>query len=207
MEVMLSFVALVIIAIAIILHEVAHGYAAYLLGDPTAKDQGRLTLNPIPHIDLFGTLLIPAFLFIVQSPFLFGWAKPVPYNPYNLRGTYGEAIVAAAGPLTNIALALVFAGIYHLFAGVVAKELFVMGVGINIFLALLNLIPVPPLDGSKIVSVLLPVERRLWFEERVGSLMHQPLALIVLLLIIVFFLSQPLAVFVWFLTSLLLGVS
>ena len=87
----------------------SHGYAAFLLGDPTAKNQGRLTLNPIRHLDLFGSILIPAFLVITNAGFLFGWAKPVPYNPYNLRNQkWGEAIVAVAGPASNIFIALVF---------------------------------------------------------------------------------------------------
>ena len=206
MAVMLPITAsILIIGIAIILHEVAHGYAAFLLGDPTARDQGRLTLNPIAHIDLIGTVIIPAFLIITQSGFLFGWAKPVPYNPYNLRGKYGEAIVAAAGPLTNIGLALLFGALYRVFSESVAPDLFFAAVGINLFLALLNLIPVPPLDGSKIVSALLPVHARLRYEEKVASFAHRPLFLIVLLLFIVFFLSEPLATFVWFLTALVLG--
>ncbi|MDE0243159.1 MAG: site-2 protease family protein [Candidatus Kaiserbacteria bacterium] len=197
---------ILIIGIAVILHEVAHGYAASLLGDPTARDQGRLTLNPIPHIDLIGTIIIPAFLIITNAGILFGWAKPVPYNPYNLRGRFGEALVAAAGPATNIALALLFALLFRLFADASAVPLFSMAVGINLFLAFLNLIPVPPLDGSKIVSAFLPMQTRLRFEEKVAEVGSNPIFLILVLLGIVFFLAQPLATLVWFITQRFLGV-
>ena len=197
--------SVLIIGVAIILHEVAHGYAAFLLGDPTAKDQGRLTLNPVSHIDLLGTIIIPAFLIITQSGFLFGWAKPVPYNPYNLRGRYGEAIVAAAGPLTNIGLAILFALVYRLFGDVASNEFFSMAVIINLFLAFLNLLPIPPLDGSKIISALLPMETRLRFEEKTASFTQNPLVLILILLGIVFFLSKPIVYVVLVITMLMLG--
>ena len=98
----------VVLILTVILHEVAHGYMALLLGDPTAEQEGRLTLNPIPHIDILGTIIVPGILILTGAGILFGWAKPVPYNPYNLRGRYGEAAVAAAGPGINIAIAVVF---------------------------------------------------------------------------------------------------
>ncbi|MBP7770503.1 MAG: site-2 protease family protein, partial [Candidatus Pacebacteria bacterium] len=100
--------AIGVLVVSIVLHEVAHGYMANFLGDPTARLQGRLTLNPISHIDPIGSLLLPAILVITQSPMLIGYAKPVPYNPYNLRGKYAEGWVAFAGPGVNIILALIF---------------------------------------------------------------------------------------------------
>lgn len=147
-----------ILIFSIILHEVAHGYAADKLGDPTARYAGRLTLNPIPHIDILGSIILPIISSLSPGGFLFGWAKPVPYNPYNLTKAprWGEFIVAAAGPGTNFALTLVFA----LLARVVEDPSFVaicfIGVLVNLWLGILNLIPIPPLDGSKVLSGLLP---------------------------------------------------
>ena len=141
-------------------HEYMHGFAANQLGDPTAKNAGRLSLNPIKHLDLVGSVLIPLFLVIMQSPFLFGWAKPVPFNPYNLRNRkWGEAIVAAAGPGINIVIALVFGLILRFGASampVPAVFIVEMITLINILLAIFNLVPIPPLDGSKILFALLP---------------------------------------------------
>src|SRR3989338_241276 len=100
--------SILILILSVVVHEVSHGFAANYLGDPTARLAGRLTLNPIPHLDPIGSILIPLLLFFTKAGAMFGWAKPVPVNPYNLRGKYGEAIVAAAGPLSNIVLAIVF---------------------------------------------------------------------------------------------------
>lgn len=151
--------SLVILVVSVILHEVAHGYMANYLGDPTARLQGRLTLNPISHIDPVGSLFLPAILVFTQAPILIGWAKPVPYNPYNLPGKYDETLVAFAGPATNIGLALIFGLIIRFFGGVLDSglvEAFSVIVYINLLLALFNLIPIPPLDGSKILSGILP---------------------------------------------------
>ena len=101
----IAIFSILILIISIVVHEVAHGYMAYRLGDNTAKMAGRLTLNPIVHIDLYGSILIPGLLLLSGSPILFGWAKPVPYNPYNLTGSLAELRVAIEGPLSNIALA------------------------------------------------------------------------------------------------------
>ncbi|MBC7836345.1 site-2 protease family protein [Acetobacteraceae bacterium] len=158
MQIDIIFGILVLI-FSVILHEVAHGYMANWLGDPTAKLQGRLTLNPISHIDPVGTILLPAILFITHSPLLIGYAKPVPYNPYNLSGKYDEGFVAFAGPGTNIALALFFGLIIRFFGGELSPSLleaFAVIAYINMLLALFNLIPVPPLDGSKVLSTVLP---------------------------------------------------
>ena len=159
--------------LAITFHEAMHGYAAYRLGDPTAKQLGRLTLNPIAHIDPFGSVLVPALLFLTQAPILFGWAKPVPVNFFRLRNPKQDMVwVAAAGPLTNLALAAV-SGIFYQLVLLVAQMLppstytflgFFKGmaefsVAINVLLALFNLIPVPPLDGGRILVGLLPREQ------------------------------------------------
>jgi Zn-dependent protease len=147
-----------VLLFSVVVHEVAHGYVALVNGDPTAKMLGRLTLNPVPHIDLVGTIVVPALLLISHAGILFGWAKPVPVNPLNYRHyRWGETLVSAAGPLSNLALAVIFAlvlrsGLEN--PGLVKLASF--GVSINIILALFNLIPIPPLDGSHILSILLP---------------------------------------------------
>ena len=149
---------IVVIIFSVIIHEVMHGVAADSLGDPTARYAGRLTLNPIPHLDLFGSIILPIIFALTPGGFLFGWAKPVPYNPYNLfrAPRWGEAIVAAAGPASNLALALLGGLIIRLqlFPDVAGVLMYI--VAINISLMVLNLIPVPPLDGSKILSSILP---------------------------------------------------
>ena len=158
METIIIIAALII---SIVLHEMAHGYAANWLGDPTARLQGRLSINPIVHLDLLGSIIIPALLFFSNAGFLFGWAKPVPYNPYNLSDQrYGEAKVAAAGPAVNIIIAVIFAILIRLADPLGLNSAFIglasFVVYINILLALFNLIPIPPLDGSKILTALLP---------------------------------------------------
>lgn len=139
-------------------HEYMHGFAANQLGDPTAKNAGRLSLNPIKHLDLVGSVLIPFFLVIMHSPFLFGWAKPVPYNPNNLRDKkWGDAIVSVAGPLGNLILALLFAIVLRFISPVSPlTELIAQVILINLVLMIFNLMPIPPLDGSKILASFLP---------------------------------------------------
>ena len=158
----LLLVIVVILILSVIIHELAHGYAALALGDPTAKLAGRLTLNPLPHIDLLGSIIIPAILVLSSAGFVFGWAKPVPYNPYNFQkgGKWGEAFVAFAGPGVNILIALVF-GLLIRFAPLLSfpasfTEIVSFIVFINILLAFFNLIPFPPLDGSKVIKPFLP---------------------------------------------------
>ncbi|MEI6420448.1 MAG: site-2 protease family protein [bacterium] len=144
------------------IHEVAHGYVAFVFGDPTAKYEGRLTLNPLKHIDFFGSIFLPAILLLTNSGILFGWAKPVPYNPYNLKNRrLAEGMIALAGPVTNLTLASIFAVMGRIFVSynlvsVEFMKIIVMVVIINVGLALFNLIPLPPLDGSKIISLVLP---------------------------------------------------
>lgn len=143
-------------------HEVAHGAAAYAFGDPTAKNQGRLSLNPLKHIDLVGSIILPLALYLLSAGFLFGWAKPVPYNPYNLKNRrLGEFCVAVAGIATNFIIAITFAVILNfseaLHFTLPAIYLIAYIVLLNITLGIFNLVPVPPLDGSKILFTLLPI--------------------------------------------------
>ncbi len=162
----ISIWALPVLA-AIIFHEVAHGWVAYRLGDPTAARMGRLTLNPLSHVDPFGTVLLPLLLIVVGAPFLFGYAKPVPVNFYNLRHPKRDMIwVALAGPVTNILLAA--ASVYVLrFVSSAGNSLPVFiaaplsfmaqsSVNINVMLAAFNLFPIPPLDGGRVLVGLLP---------------------------------------------------
>lgn len=165
---------IVILIFSVVLHEVSHGAVAYSLGDTTAKNSGRLTLNPIPHIDLFGSILLPGFLLFASylsggGGIILGWAKPVPINPFNFRDQkYGSAKVSLAGPASNLIIALVFGlALRFLFTLNRAEGLvaflgpgFVLAltyiVQINIVLAVFNLLPIPPLDGSHLLFSLLP---------------------------------------------------
>ena len=147
---------------SVVIHEVSHGYAAYLMGDPTAKNAGRLTLNPLAHLDFMGSLIVPLLAYF-SSGFMFGWAKPVPYNPYNLKNQkYGDAIVAVAGPVSNLLIAFIFGLLLRfgiLYFGLVSLDFILIVkwiVQINLILAIFNLIPIPPLDGSKILFTFLP---------------------------------------------------
>jgi Zn-dependent protease len=150
----------IVLLFSVIVHEVAHGYVALLNGDPTARIMGRITLNPVPHIDPVGTIILPLLLLMTHAGILFGWAKPVPVNPLNYRNyVWGEFAVSAAGPLSNLALAALFSILVRLGLnnpGLMQMAYF--GVSINIFLALFNLIPIPPLDGSHLLALALPRE-------------------------------------------------
>ncbi len=146
-----------ILIFSAILHEYAHGFAAYVLGDPTAKNAGRLTFNPIPHIDPFLTIMLPLVLVVVGSPFIIGGAKPVPVNPFNLQGKYAGLKVALAGPLSNILLALLFGTMIRFLP--LSEPLFLAFgaiVFLNLLLAVFNLLPIPPLDGSHILFTFFP---------------------------------------------------
>ncbi|MFC2140201.1 site-2 protease family protein [Candidatus Auribacterota bacterium] len=149
-----------ILLFAVTIHEVAHGFVAFKLGDSTAKNAGRLTLNPINHIDPFGTILMPLLLyFSTGGSIVFGYAKPVPVNFYNLNNPKRDMIwVGAAGPLSNIFLSMILAFLLKSFLGAhfLLAEIFRTGIVINLLLASFNILPIPPLDGSRVVSGLLP---------------------------------------------------
>ncbi len=172
-----SIFTLIIVLFSIILHEVAHGYAAYIQGDETAHRAGRLTLNPIPHIDMMGSVMVPLFAFFSFGTF-FGWAKPVPYNVHNIRTRFGVAFVAAAGVLMNLLIALL--------AGILFRMSFLGGmmddgiggalyliIGVNVSLAFFNLIPIPPFDGMSILQALFP---RLHIKSRI---IYSPIYMVV----------------------------
>lgn len=148
---------LIVFLPAVILHECAHGWVANKLGDSTAKLAGRLTLNPIKHIDPVGTIMLPGLLFLIRSPVLFGWAKPVPVNFQNLRHPKRDMMwVGMAGPAINIILAVFLSFLLKLNIPSMAHELITTAVFINLVLAIFNLIPIPPLDGSRLIMGLLP---------------------------------------------------
>jgi Zn-dependent protease len=210
-ELFLTIFSFLVLIFSIIIHEVAHGYAAYAQGDPTAKLANRLTLNPLRHIDPMGSLIIPAFLVITHAPFLFGFAKPVPYNPYNLRNQrWGEALVAIAGVATNLFIAVVFAFIariaYANGSGVFG-DLASIVVLVNLFLGMFNLIPVPPLDGYTFLRGLLPPRTALafrGFEDRLrqGGIF----TIVVFLFVFSYFLSAPFSLLVERIFTALIGV-
>lgn len=183
MSLLLSYgLKFVILFPSIILHEVAHGYMAYLLGDPTAKRAGRLTLNPIKHIDPVGTIILPAILILTTGGFI-GWAKPVPFNPaYFKDRRLGELLVGIAGPATNLVIAVVF-GVMLRFIPLPAAPLSIGTINsvyavlayiafANLGLLFFNLIPIPPLDGSRVVQHFLPESIRRGYQslERYGFL-------------------------------------
>jgi len=173
---MLEIFSVIVLILSATIHEYMHGYVANQLGDPTAKNAGRLTLNPIKHLDLFGSILLPLTLLLAGSSFLFGWAKPVPYNPNNLRDRkYGDAKVAFAGPLANLLMAVLFSIIFRflnpasMFSFLVSEIII-----INLILMIFNLVPIPPLDGSKILAVFLPRNLRdklLYMDVRLSMLL------------------------------------
>ena len=216
--------SIAILILSVVVHEVSHGYIAYLLGDPTAKRAGRLSMNPLKHLDLTGSFIVPLMLVLLKSSFVFGWAKPVPYNPYNLKNQkWGPGLVAISGPLSNFLIAGVF-GLVALFlpldqtakteiglAAVNGAAIFGAGyapalfyfssmvVWINVFLGLFNLIPIPPLDGSKVLFSFLPYK---WtnaqiFLEKYGFF---------ILLFSLFSFSAVLLPVVFFLFRLFLGI-
>lgn len=197
---------------SIVLHEMAHGYAANWLGDPTARLQGRLSANPLVHLDPLGSVIIPALLFLSNAGFLFGWAKPVPYNPYNLRDQrYGEAKVAAAGPAVNILLAFIFGLIIRLSDMLPVNDAFVALaayiVFINILLALFNMLPFPPLDGSKILTAVLPLKASIKYREMTRWVEQRGIFVLFAILFILIHLVWPyLFTAVMFVASFFAGV-
>lgn len=236
-EIVLVGFYLLTLVYSVIIHEVSHGVMALWLGDLTAKYAGRLNLNPMKHIDPFGSVVLPVLLFVTTG-FAFGWAKPVPYNPYNLRDQkWGPTLVALAGPLSNLAIAFVAAMIAHIlpitflakqdilhrFIGVIGGRgeflerfgllsqalsgslpsifygLLLLVIFWNVVLACFNLLPIPPLDGSKILYTFLSLsERTILMLEQYG---------LFLLLFVIFFFSGPIGVFINFVLSLFLRLT
>ncbi len=181
-----ALLAIVPVVFAIVLHEAAHGYVARIFGDQTAWMLGRVTLNPIKHIDLIGTIAVPGVLLLTGAPFLFGWAKPVPVNFGNLRHPKRDMIwVAAAGPGANFVMALLWAVVAQLAApsgmltSVGLYQMAQIGISINLVLMVLNLLPIPPLDGGRIAVGLLP-------DRAAGALARlEPYGFIVILVLLV----------------------
>ena len=192
MEIILIF-QLVILIFSVIIHEVSHGLVALGLGDTTAKDAGRLTLNPLKHLDFFGSFLLPISLYLVSGgSFIFGWAKPVPYNPFNLKDSKkGSGLIAAAGPVSNFLLALLtslilrFGNYLNLGFNPVFLEIAII---VNLSLMIFNLVPIPPLDGSKILFSLLPRK----FDYLFGALERYGMMIFILFIFFGFGLIIPL---------------
>jgi Zn-dependent protease len=173
---MIEIFQIIVFIFSAIAHEYMHGWMAYRLGDSTAKNAGRLTLNPLAHLEWFGSFFLPLVMIITKMPFVFGWAKPVPYNPYNLKDRkYGEAKVALAGPLANFIIALFFGLLIRVLPVFNITFIGLLGVVvyINLVLMVFNLVPIPPLDGSKILAVFLSpsVRARYLGSERAGFIL------------------------------------
>lgn len=193
-----------ILIMSVVIHEVSHGFMAEYFGDKTARNASRLTLNPLKHLDLFGSVFLPIILVLSHSPFLFGWAKPVPYNPNNLTNKkWGTIAVASAGILANFCIAIIFGIIIRLTFSFTLPDGFYfitsIIVVVNLALGIFNLVPIPPLDGSKILFSFLPEYISLTLFR------YEQYSLILLLIFIVFFSSYlvPILEFLFhFLTGL-----
>ena len=209
MELFDTIFVIAIIMFSAVVHELMHGVAADKLGDPTARYAGRLTLNPIPHLDAIGSVILPLFLALSQSPFLFGWAKPVPYNPYNLfrAPRWGEAIVAAAGPASNFAIALVFGAFIRLGVLENLTPVFAIIVAVNVMLGIFNLIPIPPLDGSKILPRLLPPGLSNGYENFRRQLEYNPFVGMALVLLFIALFGNQFGGIVYSVASAIAGAS
>jgi len=199
-----TLIIIALLIMSIVVHEVSHGVVADALGDPTARLQGRLTLNPVSHIDPVGSIFVPLIMLLLPGNFIFGWARPVPYNPYNLRNQrWGEAIVAAAGPIVNIIIAILAGMLIRFGIGTLPGSLIEVAsfvVLMNLILAIFNLIPIPPLDGSKILFAILPqTMQRLRIELERFSF--------VLVLIFVFFFWSAISPILFYFFKLITGVS
>ena len=208
MDIANAFFLVFVIMFSAVIHEVMHGVAADWLGDKTARYAGRLTLNPLPHLDPVGSVLLPLFFTLTGSPIFFGWAKPVPYNPYNLKpGRFSEALVAGAGPLSNLVIAIVFgliirAGVF----GVSVNTVLLLVVVVNTMLFLFNLLPIPPLDGSKILSSLLPHSMERAYAQWRVAIERNPFFGMGLVLLVVILLGNMFGAVVYSLASLIAGV-
>jgi len=207
MDIAATIFLVAIIIFSAIIHEVMHGVAADYLGDKTARYAGRLTLNPIPHIDPFGSILLPLVLALSGSPIFFGWAKPVPYNPYNLRpGRFSEAIVAGAGPFSNAVIAIIGGIIIRLNFFPAAADIIFLIVVVNVMLCIFNLIPVPPLDGSKVLEALLPRSWQYTYASWRRRMEMTPFIGMVLILVIVLLIGGAFSTIIYSIASWIAGV-
>jgi Zn-dependent protease len=182
---------LIIVLFSAIIHEYMHGWMADRLGDPTAKDAGRLTINPISHIDLWGSIIMPALIYMgTGGAMAFGYAKPVPFNPYNLKDQkYGVAKVAAAGPMANLIVAVFFGLLirFGLITGDALISFCAVIVQINLVLMIFNLVPIPPLDGSKVIAPFLSISA----QEKLEHLEKYSMILVLLFVLFGFDLIVP----------------
>jgi Zn-dependent protease len=204
----LIILSVIVLVFSVVLHEVAHGVMAYNLGDNTAKYAGRLTLNPIAHIDLYGSIIIPFVLAITHSPIMLGWAKPVPYNPNNIKNPYGDSLVAAAGPAANLLLAVVFGMIIRMGFGAgdeAVMQLLLIIVYTNMTLCLFNLIPIPPLDGSKVFSAFVPRSLSWRYERYRQNLEQNPLFGLVAIVAFVTIFGNAFHTLVWGTVKVMIG--
>lgn len=198
MDAITTIFYIIVLIMSVVIHEVSHGFMAEYFGDKTARYAGRLTLNPIKHLDFFGSIFLPAILILTHAPFLFGWAKPVPYNENNLSNKkWGTIAVASAGVLANFFIAILFSLIIRFSFNLELSANFYtitsIIVFVNLALGIFNLIPIPPLDGSKILFSILPYS----FSSMI-SFMEQ-YALVLLLIFIIFFSDylQPILIFLF----------
>lgn len=207
MEIFIIFQIIVLI-LSVVVHEVSHGYAADELGDPTAREMGRLTLNPLKHLDPFGSVILPLLLSLVPGGVVFGWAKPVPFNPFRLKNPKRDsALIAFAGPASNLVIAIAFSIFYRIIAyipdtqgSLVSLEPFFASIiVINIVLAVFNSVPIPPLDGSKILFAFIPAKYERFFEplERYGMF---------ILLLFIFFGLELISPVIYLFYRFLIGV-
>ena len=186
---------LAVLIMSLVVHEVSHGLVANRLGDPTAKGLGRLSFNPLKHLDFMGSFLVPLISYI-GGGFIFGWAKPVPYNPYNLKNQkWGPALVAAAGPLSNFVIALFFGLALRFVSAIPSEAALAMSVivYINVLLGIFNLVPIPPLDGSKILAGFLPYR----YERQFAQLERYGMFLVLIFIFFLFPLIVPVVPFIF----------
>lgn len=205
-------ISLCVLIVSVIVAEIVRGYTALWQGDSTPRDEGRLTFNPVPHLDPVGTFLVPGLLILLSSSFLFAWAKPMPYNPYNLRnGAKGELLVLLSSIGTHLFFVLLFTVLYHIRIAIsgntqLLENIFTTIILLNIVLIFIRLLPIPLMDGYKIISLLLPTKQRnsfTLFQERMLS-QFSLLAPFVIIFIFIFFLAGPLFALAQFLTSVLI---